>query len=371
MGCQTCNSGGKPAGCRNNGYCTTNGCNKLSVFNWLSNMNEANEPFYIFEVRFKNGRKGFFKNVNAISLNMGEVVVVEAKNGGYDVGIVSLSGELVRVQMRRKKVKENQSDIWKIYRKAAQCDFDVWKSAQEREFETMKKAREIARHLNLSMKISDVEYQGDNRKAIFYYTSQSRVDFRQLIREFANAFQVRIEMKQISFRQEAGRLGGIGSCGRELCCSTWLTDFRSVNTTAARYQQLSITPQKLAGQCGKLKCCLNYELDTYQNALKHFPSTTIPLKTQKGLATFQKMDVFKELLWYSYKEEEDQKWIKLTVGAVKTIIEENKKGITVIDLEHFAEEEKELVIANEITHVVGHEQISLFSKERRKKPQKK
>ena len=365
MGCDSCNSADKPTGCKNNGLCATNGCNKLSVFNWLSNMKQTNNPFQIFEVRFKNGRKGFFKNQNNISLNMGDIVVVQAINGDYNLGVISLSGELVRVQMRMKKIKQDHSKIWKIYRKATQGDLDLWKHAQEREFETMKKARGIAQFLKLPMKISDVEFQGDNRKAIFYYTSEGRIDFRQLIRELADVFQVRIEMKQIGFRQEAGRLGGIGSCGRELCCSTWLTDFRSVNTTAARYQQLSIAPQKLAGQCGKLKCCLNYELDAYMDALKHFPNTRIQLKTQKGLATFQKMDVFKEFLWYSYVGK-DQKWIKLTVDAVKAVVEENKKGIVVADLECFEEDKKELE-PNEFTHVVGSELIDKFSAKDKKK----
>ena len=254
MACSNCATGkdGQPKGCRNNGTCGTDGCNKLAVFDWLSNMSLPGgvEPFDYVEVRFKNGRKHFFKNTEKLTLSMGDVVAVEA-SPGHDVGVVSLTGELVRVQMKKKKEKPDSGEILKVYRKATQKDIDVWQSGREREEKIKQRSRQIAIDLNLSMKISDVEFQGDASKATFYYTADDRVDFRQLIKDFAREFNTRIEMRQIGLRQEAARLGGIGSCGRELCCSTWLTDFRSVSTSAARYQQLSLNPQKLAGHCGK------------------------------------------------------------------------------------------------------------------------
>lgn len=338
MACASCSTGkdGQPKGCKNNGTCGTDGCNKLTVFDWLSNMSLPNgeAPFNFVEVRFKNGRKEFFKNTENLSLSIGDVVATEAPSG-HDVGMVSLTGELVKVQMKKKKTNPDNPEIFKIYRKANQHDIDVWQEARSRE-ETMKvRAREIAIRLQLQMKISDIEFQGDASKATFYYTAESRVDFRQLIKEFAHEFRTRIEMRQIGFRQEAGRLGGIGSCGRELCCSTWLTDFRSVTTSAARYQQLSLNPQKLAGQCGKLKCCLNYELDTYLDALKHFPKQDAKLHTQKGTAVCQKTDIFKGLLWYAY-EGEWANWHQLTAQQAKEIIQAAKDKKLVASLEEFA-----------------------------------
>jgi len=281
MACNSCSTGkdGQPKGCKNNGTCGTDSCNKLTVFDWLSNMSLPNgeQPFNWVEVRFKNGRKNYYKNIENLSLSIGDIVATQAQ-AGHDVGMVTLTGELVRVQMKRKKVDENAEEILKIYRKASQKDIDIWSSARDKEEAMKVKARQFAIDLKLQMKISDIEYQGDASKATFYYTAEERVDFRELIKVFAKEFRTRIEMKQVGFRQEAARLGGIGSCGRELCCSTWLTDFRSVSTSAARYQQLSLNPQKLSGQCGKLKCCLNYELDTYLDALKEFPKTTIMLQ---------------------------------------------------------------------------------------------
>ncbi|NND63763.1 MAG: hypothetical protein HKN48_11300, partial [Flavobacteriaceae bacterium] len=304
MGCTSCATGanGQPKGCRNNGTCGSDGCNKLTVFDWLSNMTLPGntEPFKGVEVRFKNGRKHFYKNSENLTLAIGDVVATEA-SPGHDIGIVTLTGELVRVQMKKKKQQPNIDDLPKIYRKASQKDIDIWQKVRGREDSVQKQSREIAMALGLQMKISDVEFQGDGSKVIFYYTAEERVDFRQLIKDFARAFSTRIEMKQVGFRQEAARLGGVGSCGRELCCSTWLTDFRSVNTSAARYQQLSLNPQKLAGQCGKLKCCLNYELDTYLEALEEFPRTDVKLLTEKGKANCQKIDIFKGLMWFSYE----------------------------------------------------------------------
>src|SRR5690554_6928897 len=294
MGCASCanNKTGVPRGCRNNGTCGTSGCNKLTVFNWLANMEVPHQKdrFYYVEVRFKNGRKEFYQYDSEIQLFDGDIVVVEA-NPGHDVGVVSLSGELVRLQMQKKGIYHLAKDLKKVYRIANQKDIEDWQVGRTRETETMLKARKLALEFGLKMKISDVEYQGDLSKAVFYYTADERVDFRELIKKMAQVFKIRIEMKQIGVRQEAGRVGGIGSCGRELCCSTWLTDFRSVATSAARYQQLSLNPTKLAGQCGKLKCCLNYELDVYMEELKKFPDTKKKLKTKKGNAFFQKMEI--------------------------------------------------------------------------------
>lgn len=285
MACNSCSTGkdGQPKGCKNNGTCGTDSCNKLTVFDWLSNMSLPNgeKSFNWVEVRFKNGRKLYYKVPENITLVIGDIVATQAQSG-HDVGMVTLAGELVRVQMKRKNIPTENPEALKIYRKATQKDIDIWSSARDKEEAMKVKARQFAINLNLQMKISDIEFQGDGSKATFYYTADERVDFRELIKVFAKEFRTRIEMKQVGFRQEASRLGGIGSCGRELCCSTWLTDFRSVSTSAARYQQLSLNPQKLAGQCGKLKCCLNYELDTYLDALKDFPKSDVKVLTAKG-----------------------------------------------------------------------------------------
>ena len=372
MGCASCSTGkdGSPRGCKNNGTCGTDGCNKLTVFDWLGNMSLPADmtPFYGVEVRFKNGRKEFFDNRDQLSLSIGDVVATEA-SPGHDIGIVTLTGELVRVQIKRKKESMNLESYPKIYRKASQKDIDLWQSLRQKEDEVQKRSREIAMGLKLKMKISDVEFQGDGSKAIFYYTAEERVDFRQLIKEFARAFGTRIEMKQVGFRQEAARLGGIGSCGRELCCSTWLTDFRSVNTGAARYQQLSLNPQKLAGQCGKLKCCLNFELDAYMEALKVFPKMEVKLKTEKGVALCQKIDIFKGLMWYCY-DKEFMNWHELPVAKVNEIIEANKKGQKVESLEVYAVEQapKEQEIYN---NVVGQDSLTRFDQPKRKKSRNK
>ncbi|NNE76609.1 MAG: hypothetical protein HKN31_05995 [Pricia sp.] len=366
MGCSSCSTGkdGQPRGCKNNGTCGTDGCNKLTVFDWLSNMSLPNgsKPFDCVEVRFKNSRKEFFRNSENLSLSIGDIVATQAQSG-HDVGMVTLVGELVKVQMKRKKVDFKDDELPKIYRKASQNDIDKWQKCRDREEEIKKRAREIAIILRLQMKISDVEFQGDGSKATFYYTAEERVDFRQLIKDMAKAFGIRIEMRQIGYRQEAQRLGGIGSCGRELCCSTWLTDFRSVSTSAARYQQLSLNPQKLAGQCGKLKCCLNYELDMYLEALKDFPSQDTRLFTEKGLAFCQKTDIFKGLLWFSYKDEPSH-WHTLTKDQVHEILEKNKKKEKVASIEeytvdNFVKEEK--VFEN----VVGQDSLTRFDRPKR------
>ncbi|NIJ44012.1 cell fate regulator YaaT (PSP1 superfamily) [Wenyingzhuangia heitensis] len=367
MSCTSCSTkeGGVPNGCKSNGSCGTGSCDKLTVFDWLSNMElpTGQKPFDIVEIRFKNGRKHFYKNEKNFQLTIGEVVAVEG-NPGHDIGTISLTGELVKIQMKKKKVEIDSEEVKKIYRKATLKDIETWEEARNREIETQKKGREIIIKLGLKMKLSDVEYQGDGNKATFYYTADDRVDFRQLIRELASAFSIRVEMKQVGLRQEAARLGGVGSCGRELCCSTWLTDFRKVNTAAARYQQLSLNPQKLAGQCGKLKCCLNYELDTYLDALKSFPAQNVVLKTEKGLGIFIKMDIFKEVLWYTYKENKS-KWFKLTLAQVQEIIQENKQGNSVDGLEEFdAENIEETKI--DFENVVGQDSLTRFDEPKRK-----
>lgn len=340
MGCTNCGNSdvGMPRGCRNNGTCSSGGCNKLGVFDWLANMQlpSGKSQFDIVEIRFKNSRKSFFRNLNGLDLNVGDVVVVEA-SPGYDVGVVSVNGELSRIQLQKKEPNFKIHEARKIIRHATQEDIDKWVAATKKEQSTMHRARELAIKLDLDMKISDVEFQGDGTKATFYYTANGRVDFRQLIKDMADAFRVRIEMRQIGARQEAARLGGIGSCGRELCCSTWLTDFRSVSTKAARYQQLSLNPQKLAGQCGKLKCCLNYELDVYVEALKDFPSPEIKLYTKKGVGIHIKTDVFKQIMWYLHqvKDESTPSLIALHPNRVKEIIELNKQKKNPEDLKDF------------------------------------
>ena len=367
MACTNCSTGAKdgtPKGCKNNGTCGTDSCNKLTVFDWLSNMSlpGGQEPFNAVEVRFKNGRKEFFRNTEKLTLSIGDVVATEA-SPGHDIGIISLTGELVKVQMK-KKGENPDGELAKIYRKATQKDIDIWSQCREKEEKIKVKAREIAISLKLEMKISDIEFQGDASKATFYYTANDRVDFRQLIKDFAREFNIRIEMKQVGFRQEASRLGGIGSCGRELCCSTWLTDFRSVNTSAARYQQLSLNPQKLAGQCGKLKCCLNYELDTYLDALKHIPDMDTKLYTEKGDAFCQKIDIFKELMWFSYANSPAH-WHVLPVSQVQEILAINKKKERVASLEEFV---VEVVSQVEKTYqnVVGQDSLTRFDQPKSK-----
>ncbi|MEJ6821816.1 MAG: regulatory iron-sulfur-containing complex subunit RicT [Flavobacteriales bacterium] len=368
MACNNCSSdGGVPKGCQSNGSCGTGGCNKLPVFDWLSNMElpSTEKPFDWVEIRFKNGRKEFYHNANELTLQVGDAVATEAPSG-HDIGNVSIVGELVKLQMNKKKFhfdKEEKPE--KVYRKASEKDLESWAEARNKEQDTMIQSRVVAGRLGLKMKISDVEYQGDGSKATFFYTAEERVDFRLLIRELAQMFSVRIDMRQIGARQEAQRLGGIGSCGRELCCSTWLSDFRSVNTAAARYQQLSLNPQKLAGQCGKLKCCLNYELDSYMEAVKRFPSPNKKLKLSKGVAVFQKMDIFKEMLWYSL-DSDISSWVPLKLDQVNEIIEANDKGEIPDDLSEFAYEEAPKVKAEfEVADFVGgnaEESINRFDK---------
>lgn len=314
---------GKVSGCQNNGACSTGGCNKMNVFDWLSNMEmPGTDAFEVVEVRFKNGRKDFYRNTDRLDLTTGDAVVVEVPNG-HHLGYVSLQGELVRLQMQKKKIP-NDSEIKKIYRLAHQKDLEKFEEVKKRELPTLYRTREVIRETKLQMKLSDIEYQADNTKATFFYSAEDRVDFRELIKRLATEFRIRVEMRQISLRQEAGRLGGIGVCGRELCCSTWLSDFKNVATSAARYQNLSLNPSKLSGQCGRLKCCLNYELETYMEALQDIPKIETPLLTEQGEARLQKTDIFRKIMWFGYSEENT--WYPLNVSRVNQILEMNREG---------------------------------------------
>lgn len=338
MGC-SCGTtkNGVVSGCNNNGACNTGGCNKMNVFDWLSNMEmPAEDKFKIVEVRFKNGRKEFFRNADNLNLTTGDAVVVEVPNG-HHIGHVSLQGELVRLQMQKKKVN-NDDEIKKIYRIAHQKDLDKFEEVKKRELPTLYRTREIIRDLKLEMKLSDVEFQADNMKATFFYSADDRVDFRELIKLLASEFKIRVEMRQISLRQEAGRLGGIGVCGRELCCATWLSDFKNVSTSAARYQNLSLNPSKLSGQCGRLKCCLNYELETYMEALEDIPKIEGPLLTEKGDATLQKTDIFRKIMWFGFNEENT--WYPLNIQRVNHILRMNREGRKPATLEIDVEAEK-------------------------------
>jgi len=341
----------------------------MEVYDWLSNLDMPSnyKPFQVIEVKFKGARKEFFVNNDNIYLEIGELVAVEGPTGGYDIGHVSLTGELVRMQMKRRKTAIDQVTR-KIYRKATDTDVEKWKVAKSMEWETMHKARTLALDLRLSMKISDVDYQGDKTKATFFYTAEGRVDFRELIKKMAETFRIRIEMRQIGMRQEAGRLGGIGSCGRELCCSTWLTNFKTVSTAAARYQNLSLNTLKLAGQCGKLKCCLNYELDTYLDALKDIPDRIESLQTEVGVARHQKTDIFKKLMWFSYANQED--WIPLRVDRVKEIMAMNKKGLKPVNLKEEAVVLNPVVVTERSTdyeNVVGQDSLTRLDDKLRNK----
>ena len=351
-------------------FCSCTGCGKLNVHDWLETIPDNGFAGNMVEVRFKNTRKGYFVNNTEIPLSIGDVVAVEA-SPGHDIGIVSLTGELVALQMKRFNV--SSENLKKIYRKAKSNDIEKWYHVIEKEPETIRTARQIVLNLELAMKISDVEYQGDNTKATFFYISDERVDFRQLIKDFAENFKVRIEMKQIGARQEAGKVGGIGTCGREICCTKWLSAFASVSTNAARCQEVSLNPQKLAGQCGKLKCCLNYELKCYIDARSDFPDTTIPLETEKGRAYHSKTDVYRRIIWYSFERDSENEnvagFIPLDVDVVNEIIALNKQGILVKDLEASAEQfDKEAGIRYK--NAVGEDSISRFEEKKRKRKKK-
>jgi cell fate regulator YaaT (PSP1 superfamily) len=346
---------------------SSHNCCKLDAYDWLSDLNLSNNPssFDIVEVRFKNNRKEFFRLNENGPLQKGDIVAVES-SPGHDIGVVSLTGEIVRIQMRKKKIDLNSPLVKKIYRKARQSDVEKWMQAAAQEIPTMIQTRRVVDQLGLQMKINDVEYQGDKTKAIFYYTAEGRIDFRELIKILAEKNSVRIEMKQIGVRQESARLGGIGSCGRELCCSSWLTDFQSVSTISARTQQLSMNPQKLAGQCGKLKCCLNFEYETYKEELDRFPATHIRLQTKKGPAFFQKMDVLSGMMYYSYVENPSV-FIGVKREEVEKIQKMNSKGQQPEYLDELTEggEDKP-----RYDNVMGQDDITRFDRQNRSQEQR-
>jgi cell fate regulator YaaT (PSP1 superfamily) len=335
MSCTSCStaSNGKPGGCKSNGGCSTGGCNRMNTHDWLRNLpiSDVASACKVIEVSFSQGtRKDFYRNPTLQPYEKGDLIAVEGVSG-FDVGEVSLTGEIVRLQMKKRNVKEDNPEMKKVLRVATDRDIDIWKQNKAREPEAVIRSRAIAKQLKLDMKISQVEMQADGRKATFFYIADGRVDFRELIKVYASEFKVKVEMRQIGARQEAGKVGGIGSCGRELCCSTWLTDFSSVNTTAARYQNLSINQTKLSGQCGRLKCCLNYELDTYLDALQHFPDNCDVIQVAKGNAFLIKKDIFKNLMWYTLPDSNKQ--YPLTIERVQKIKSLNQQGIKPDDLE--------------------------------------
>lgn len=339
MSCSSCGTKSgvcAPSGCQSNGTCGTSGCNALNVYDWFKDMDlpDGYKPFDIVEVRFKGSRKEFYRNTHNLDLFTGDYVVCEGSLG-YDIGTVSATGEIVRLQLKKYRVREDSEELMPILRVANERDIEKYDLAKAKENNTLEKARTISFELNLAMKISDIEFQGDGRKVILFYTAESRVDFRELIKRFAEEFKVKIEMRHISYREEASRLGGIGDCGRELCCSTWLTDYKQVNTGAARSQNLSINMEKLAGQCGRLKCCLNYELDMYLEATEAFPKAKIvKIDTVTGTAFARKTDILKQLMWFSY--DDSQTWIPLPVDKVNECMEENKNGVQVATLADLA-----------------------------------
>lgn len=335
MSCSGCGSGkdGKPNGCGSNGGCSSGACNRMNAYDWLRNLplSDMDNNCKVIEVSFSQGtRKDFFLNTSLQTFDKGDLIAVEGVSG-FDLGEVSLTGEIVRLQMKKRNVKEDNPEIKKVLRKATDRDLELWKQNKAREPEAVIRSRAIAKQLRLDMKISQVEMQADGRKATFFYIADGRVDFRELIKVYANEFKVKVEMRQIGARQEAGKVGGIGSCGRELCCSTWLTDFKSVNTAAARYQNLSINQTKLSGQCGRLKCCLNYELDTYLDALQHFPDNCDVLQVAKGNAFLIKKDIFKNLMWYTLPDSNKQ--YPLSIERVRKIKSLNQQNIRPEDLE--------------------------------------
>lgn len=357
MGCSSCGtkSGGScsPAGCKSNGTCGTSGCNALNVYDWFRDMELPEDfvRFNIVEVRFKGSRKEYFRNTGNLELYNGDYVVIES-NMGNDVGTVSATGEIVRLQLKKLRIPEDSDRIRLLVRKAGEKDLEKYEEAKAKENATLERARTIAFGLNLQMKISDIEIQGDGRKVIFFYTAEQRVDFRELIRLYADEFRMKIEMRHISYREEASRLGGIGVCGRQLCCSTWLTDYKQVTTGAARIQNLSINMEKLAGQCGKLKCCLNYELDLYVEAMDAFPKAKIvKIETVTGVAYSRKTDILKKLMWFAY--EDNQTWIALNVDQVKEFMEDNKQGKQVPALQ-------EVAAASQVIESVAHAQPEMI-----------
>jgi cell fate regulator YaaT (PSP1 superfamily) len=368
MGCDSCGTG-KPNGCKSNGGCSTGGCNRMNVHDWLLNMPIADvmDECKVIEVSFNHGsRKDFYRNTTLQQFDKGDMICVEGVSG-FDLGEVSMTGEIVRLQMKKKGVDESNPEMKKVLRRANDRDIDTWRHSKSREKDAIIRSRAIAKQLKLEMKVSEVEIQADSRKATFFYIADGRVDFRELIKIYASEFKLKVEMRQIGARQESAKVGGIGSCGRELCCSTWLTEFKSVNTTAARYQNLSINQTKLSGQCGRLKCCLNYELDTYLDALQGFPDNCDSIQVAKGNASLIKKDIFKNLMWYVLPDSNKQ--YPLTIERVRKIRSLNAQGVIPEELE-VAEitSSKIKEVEPEFVELVG--QISLRSLEKADKKRK-
>lgn len=340
------------------------GCCKLEVYDWLPGVSQEQYKDF-FEVRFKNTRKGIYRNASGQSIKTGDMVIVEAASG-HDLGIVTLEGPMVARQMHSKKINPETFEFKKIYRKAKPFDIEKWQEALAREHETMIRSRQIAADLGLEMKIGDVEFQGDGTKAIFYYIADGRVDFRQLIKVFAEEFRIRIEMKQIGARQEAGLIGGLGVCGRELCCSNYISSFQSITTSAARCQDLSLNPQKLAGQCGKLKCCLNYETAVYMDAQSRIPKVSNPLEFEDGLAYLMKTDILNEIMYFSYDSTSLANLHALDASEVREIIKMNRNGIRPASLK--ADVEPSMP---EFVSAVGDDSITRFDETRKRKKKKR
>ena len=338
---------------------------KLNCFDWLGNVPGKKNTFDMVEVQFKNTRKGYYKNVSNLNLKIGDIVAVEA-SPGHDVGRVSLTGKLVALQMKKANLRPD-AEIRRIFRKAKAADMEKFEAAKAKEYDTMIRSRQIAKDLKLDMKIGDVEYQGDGNKAIFYYIADERVDFRQLIKVLADVFHVRIEMKQIGARQEAGRIGGIGPCGRPLCCASWMTNFVSVATSAARYQDISLNPQKLAGQCAKLKCCLNYEVDTYVECVKQMPSKEIRLETKQHTYYLFKTDVFNKMLTYSTEKNAPADLVTIPAERAFAVIALNKRGVKPDNLSEGGDTEK---TSSEFVDIVGQDSVTRFDKAKKKKRKK-
>lgn len=366
MGCGNCGTG-KPNGCKSNGGCSTGGCNRLNAYDWLMNMPVADDLCKVVEVSFNHGsRKDFFRNTTVQDFEKGDMICVEGVSG-FDLGEISLTGEIVRLQMKKRGVNEENAEMKKVLRRASDRDIDTWRHSKSREKEALIRSRAITKQLKLEMKISEVEMQADSRKATFFYIADGRVDFRELIKIYASEFKLKVEMRQIGARQESAKVGGVGSCGRELCCSTWLTEFKSVNTTAARYQNLSINQTKLSGQCGRLKCCLNYELDTYLDALQGFPDNCDSIQVAKGNASLIKKDIFKNLMWYVLPESNKQ--YPLTIERVRKIKSLNSQGVIPEELEPVDVTSTKVKEAEpEFVELVG--QISLRSLEKADKKRK-
>ncbi|MGZ3881141.1 MAG: PSP1 domain-containing protein [Flavisolibacter sp.] len=370
MGCGSCGTG-KPNGCKSNGGCSTGGCNRMNTYDWLVNLpiHDVDDACRVIEVSFNNGsRKDFYRNNFLQHFEKGELITVEGVSG-FDVGEVSLTGEVVRIQMKKKGVDEFNPEMKKVLRRSSDRDLEIWKQNKAREKNAVIRSRAIARQLNLNLKMSEVEIQADGKKATFFYIADDRVDFRELIKIYASEFKLKVEMRQIGSHQEAGKVGGIGSCGRELCCATWLTEFKSVNTTAARYQNLSINQTKLSGQCGRLKCCLNYELDTYLDALQGFPENADMLQVVRGTATLIKKDIFKNLMWYVLPDSSTQ--YPLTIERVRKIRSLNQQNIIPDELEAVdVTSSKPKEVEPEFVDVVGHITLKSLEKADKKKQQK-